>query len=88
MIEGLGHLLSNVPCWIKEIPNHRKTQEMCDEAVRTNPLSLAYVPDHLRMQEMCNEIMCTMPNAFYRIPDCFKIQEIRIKAVEMDPWQL
>ena len=85
MIEGLGHLLSNVPCWIKEIPNHLKTQEMCDEAVHLNSLSLAYVPDRLRTQEMCNEIMRTMPDAFHRIPDRFKTQEMCIKAVEVDP---
>ena len=88
MIEGLGHLLSNVTCWIKEIPNYLKTQEMCDETVRINPLLLAYVPDHLRTQEMCIEIMHTMPDAFHRIPDHFKTQKMCIKAVEVDPWQL
>ena len=66
MIEGLGHLLSNVPFWIKEILNHFKTQEMCDNALEINPLSLAYVPDHHIIPEMCNEIMHTMPHAFLR----------------------
>ena len=85
MIGGLGHRLSNIPCWIKEIPKHLKTQEMCDEAVRINPLSLAYVPDHLTMQEMCNEIMHIMPNVFHRIPNRFKTQEMCVKAVEVNP---
>ena len=61
---------------------------MCGEAVRINPLSLAYAPDHLRTQEMCSEIMPTMPDAFHRIPDHFKTQEMCIKAVEVDPWHL
>ena len=43
-----------VPHWIKEIPYNLKTQEMCNEATRINPLSLPYVPDHLQTQEMCN----------------------------------
>ena len=60
---------------------------MCDEAVRINPLSLAYVPYHLITQEMCNEIMRTMPDIFHRIPDRFKTQEMCIKAVKVDPWQ-
>ena len=29
-------------------PEHLKTQEMCDEAVRIESLSLAYVPDHFK----------------------------------------
>ena len=44
-----------VQCWIIEISNQFKTQEMCIEAVRIKPLSLAYAPDYLRTQEMCNE---------------------------------
>ena len=37
--------------WIVTIPDHLKTQEMCDEAVRTNSLSLVYVPDRFKTQE-------------------------------------
>ena len=79
---------ANVPCWIREIPNHLKTQEMCDEALRINPLSLAYFPGHLITQEMCNETMRAMPNAFHRIPDRFKSQEMCTKAVEVNLLQL
>ena len=38
--------------WIVTIPDHLKTQEMCKEAVRTEPLSLAYVPDCFKTQKM------------------------------------
>ena len=37
------------------IPVHLKTEEICNEAVRTEPLLLVYVPDHFKTQEMCNE---------------------------------
>ena len=42
--------------WIVTIPNYLKTQEMCDQAVDTNPLSLAYVPGQYKVQEMCNNV--------------------------------
>ena len=45
MIEDLGLMPSNVPEWIKEVPEHFKTQEMCNKAVRIEPHSLAFVPD-------------------------------------------
>ena len=41
--------------WIVTIPVHLKTEEICNEAVRTEPLLLVYVPDHFKTQEMCNE---------------------------------
>ena len=40
-----------IPRWIS---NHLKTQEMCIEAVRMKPRSLAYVTDNFKTQEMCN----------------------------------
>ena len=47
----------NVPRWIREIPGHLKTQEMCDEAVGIEPRSLAFVPDRFKTGEMCNEAL-------------------------------
>ena len=37
------------------VPEHLKTQEMCNEAVQMDPWALRYVPDHFVTQEMCNE---------------------------------
>ena len=48
-------LLEIIPRWIREIPDHLKMQEMCDEAVRIEPHSMEVVPDHFKTQEMCNE---------------------------------
>ena len=47
----------NVPRWIREIPGHLKTQEMCDEAVGIERRSLAFVPDRFKTGEMCNEAL-------------------------------
>ena len=35
------------------VPDHLKTQEMYNEAVRNNSWALMHVPEHLRTQEMC-----------------------------------
>ena len=64
------------PHWIIEIPNHLKTQEMCIEAVRIEPISLAYVPDHLKTQEMCNEAVCKKLCMVLFVPDHFKTIEM------------
>ena len=37
---------------IEYISNHFKTKEMCNEAVRIGPYSLAFVPNKLKTQEM------------------------------------
>ena len=46
-------MYATVPNWIKEIPDHLKTQEMCNEAVCMEPWSLKFVPDQYKAQEMC-----------------------------------
>ena len=38
-------VLEIFPIWIREIPDHLQTQEICNEAVDIEPLSLAYVPN-------------------------------------------
>ena len=42
----------------KRGPRTCKTQEMCNEAVRIEPRSLAFVPDQLKTEEMCKEAVC------------------------------
>ena len=44
----------SVPRWIREIPEHFKTQEMCNESVAQFSYTLRYVSDYLKTQEMCN----------------------------------
>ena len=55
---------------------HLKTQEMCDEAVHINPLSLAYVSAHFKTQGMCNEAVKNKLRMLLFVPDHFWAQEI------------
>ena len=57
-----------IPRWIQEIPNHLKTQEMCDAAVGMEPGSLTCVPDCLKTQEMCNDAVPTYPYLLDYVP--------------------
>ena len=50
-------------------PDHLKTQEMCNEAVSIEPLSLVYVPDYFETQKMCNEAVKVDPCFSTNVPD-------------------
>ena len=54
-------LYESIPREIKEIPEHLKTQEMCIEAVRIKPYSLAHVPAHFKTQETYDEVVFHNP---------------------------
>ena len=62
--------------WIKEIPDHRKTKEMCIKANEENPRRMMYVPDQYNAKEMCIEEVRIEPWLLGGIPDPFKIQEM------------
>ena len=85
MIEGLGRLLLNVPCWMREIPYHLNTQEMCNEIMRTMPNTFHRIPDHFKTQEMCIKGAEVDPWHLYDVPDHSKIQKMCERAVEDDP---
>ena len=74
-----------VPCWITEIPEHLKTQDMCDEAADIEPCSLGFVPDHLKTQEVCNEAVRREPYTLQYVPDHFRTQKMCTESVEEDP---
>ena len=59
----------NMSSWIITIPDHLKTQEMCNEAVRIKPLSLVYVLDYLKTQEMCLEVVQNKPCMLLFVPN-------------------
>ena len=75
----------NAPRWIREIPGHFKTQEMCNETVAQFSYTLRYVPDHLKTQKVCNQAVRNNPAVIFLFPDRFKTQELCIKALEVDP---
>ena len=62
--------------WIVTIPDHLKTQEMCNEAVRIKPFSLAYVSDRFKTQEMCNETVRKKLCMMLFVHDYFWTQEM------------
>ena len=76
-----------VPSWIREIPDHLRTQEMCNEALHIGSYSLLYVPDQYETQQMSSELMHTRPTFVDLVSDHFKTQEMCIKAVEVDPYK-
>ena len=42
-------------CWINEVPDFLKTQEICNMTVFNYLYLLEHIPDHFKTQEMCNE---------------------------------
>ena len=54
------------------------TQQMCIEAVQTEPGFLTLVPDCFKTQEMCNEVVRIMSCMllFVFVPDRLKTQEM------------
>ena len=71
-----------IPVWIREVPDNLKTQEMCNEAMRIEPYSLAFVPDCSKTQEICDEAFEIDPFILWHVPDHLKMQGMCIRAVE------
>ena len=75
-------LLEIIPVWIREIPDKLKTQEMCNEAMRIEPYSLAFLPDCFKTQEMCDKAIEIDPFILWHVPDNLKMQAMCIRAVK------
>ena len=75
-------LLEIIPVWIREISDHLKTQEMCDEAVRIESYSLAFVPDCFKTQEICDKADEIDPFILWHVLDNLKMQKMCIRAVK------
>ena len=74
----------NVPVWIREIPDHLITQEICNEAVRIEPYLFAVVPHRFKTHEMCNDAVLREAFTLYYVPEDLKNQEIYNEAVRID----
>ena len=57
---------------LEVVPNHFKTQKMCDKAVDCIPWSLAHVPNYFKTQEMCNKAVYKNPCCLKYLPDYLK----------------
>ena len=75
-------LLEIIPVWIREIPDNLKTQEVCNEAMRIEPYSLAFVPDCFKTQEMCDKAVEIDPFILWHVSDNLKTQGMCIRTVE------
>ena len=51
----------HVPCWTREVPEHLKTEEMCNNAVAYFSCPVKYVADHLKTEEMCRQTVSNNP---------------------------
>ena len=77
-----------IPRWLREISEHLKTSEICNEVVDQFPCALEFVLNELKMQEMCNEAILFHPAVFFLVPGRFKKEGMCKKAVEDDPFSL
>ena len=53
------------------IPDHLKTQEMCNKGVDMELCFLWFVPDHLKTQGMCDKAVHKKPWLLKYVPDWF-----------------
>ena len=62
-----------LPAWCTFfIPDHLKTQEMCDKAVACNPSMLDCIPDKSKTQEMYIKVVEGEPFQLRHVCDEFK----------------
>ena len=62
------------PCSLASVPDHFKTQEMCNKAVEAVSWLLYYVHDCIKTQGMCNDAIQKRPRLLEYVPDWFVTQ--------------
>ena len=63
--------------FVENIPDHLfKTQEMCNEIMRTVPYAFHDIPDRFKTQEMCIEAVELDPSFLWLVLDHLKTQKI------------
>ena len=62
--------------FINGFPDHLKTQEMCDEAVRNIPWALKFVPDRFKTEEMCIKTLEVYLWLLKYVPDHLKTRKM------------
>ena len=62
------------------VPDHLKTQGMCDKAVVRNPWLLTYVPDPFKTQKICDKAVRDYLFSLQFVPDWFVTRE------QIDKW--
>ena len=87
-VQGVREAVSIGPRYLTFLPDHLKTNRMCSEAARREPLTLKFVPENLQTQEMCKRVVEENPRLLKYVPDRFKTKEICDKTVSRDPSSL
>ena len=53
---------------LKHVPDHLKTQEMCEKAVKDELDNLEFVPDCFKTKTMCERAVEKFPGALENVP--------------------
>ena len=70
---------------MKDVPDHLKTQEVCNKMVEGDPWLLGDSPDHLKARGMCEKVVEDEPGTLEYVPNHFNTQRICERAVENEP---
>ena len=70
------------------VPDHFKTQEMCNKAVNIKSLLLVHVPGSFKTQEMCIKVVEADPLSLVNVLDRLKTREMCDAAVKDDAFSL
>ena len=73
---------------MRGVPDHLKTQQMCNKAVEEYPWRLSDFPHHLKTQGMCEKTIEDESGTLEYVPNYFKVQRMCEKAVENEPYTL
>ena len=60
---------------MKDVPDHLKAQEICNEAASMYARSLVYVLDYLKTQDMCDKAFWEDTSSLQYFPDWFVTQQ-------------
>ena len=90
MIEDLGLMPSNVPEWIKEVPEHVRGRKCATRQCATTQqyFFFFFVPDCLKTQEMCIKALELYLWSLEYVLDKLKVQKMCDDAVWDDAFSL
>ena len=64
------------PYMLEFVPDHFRTQGMCNGSVTRDPYVLDHVSDRFKTQGMCIKTVEKDPWQLYYVPDHFKVKEM------------
>ena len=73
---------------MRDVPDHLKTEEMFNKAVKKYPWQLRDFPYHLKTQDTCERAVDNEPKTLEYVPNHFKIQDMCDKVATDDSTSL